>query len=191
MANIAKAIEPRSDQQNAVDYQTGGPRVFTVAGTSDYLDDKRNPKVAVHLVEAPDRPFKPSATNLRLIVIGWGQDDTTWVGRRIKLDLDPEVTFGREKVGGIRVVALSNMEQPFTAKLPTTRGKKTEYRVEKLDDAPLPASDGQIAAIFEWLNTKGVESPPQWINDRLGRVVAGPQDITADEAHQIIEELSA
>ena len=137
MADIARAIEPQSDRQNAVDYETG-PKVFTVAGTSDYRDEKGRAKVNVHLVEAPDRPFKPSATNLRLIAIGWGEDDTTWPGRRIKLALDPDVTFGREKVGGVRVVALSGLEQPFTAKLPITRGKKQEFRVEILPDAPQP-----------------------------------------------------
>lgn len=190
MANIAKAIEPKSDQQNAVDYLTG-PRLFTVAGTSDYLDEKRRAKVSIHLVEAPDRPFKPSATNLRLIVIGWGQDDAAWVGRRIKLDLDPDVRFGGEKVGGIRVVALSDMEQPFTVKLPTTRGKKAEFRVEKLESGPLPATGEQIAELFGWLEHKGVEHAPEWINDKLGRVVSGPQDITQDEATKMIEELSA
>lgn len=197
MANIAKAIEPKSDQQNAVDYLSG-PRVFTVAGTSDYLDDKRRPKVSIHLVEAPERPFKPSATNLRLMVIGWGQDDSTWTGRRIKLDLDPEVRFGGEKVGGIRVVALSHMEQPFTAKLPTTRGKKAEFRVEKMEtinDGSLNVNDGaatdeQIAALFEWINSKGIDNPPAWINEHLGRTVNGPQDITADEATTMIGELS-
>ena len=135
MADIARAIEPQSDRQNAVDYQTG-PKVFTVAGTSDYRDDKGRGRVNVHLAEAPDRPFKPSATNLRLIAIGWGEDDTTWPGRRIKLALDPEVMFGREKVGGVRVVALSHIDQPYTAKLPVTRGRKAEYRVEILPDAP-------------------------------------------------------
>lgn len=187
MANIAKAIEPRSDQQNAVDYLTG-PKVFTVTRVTDYLDEKRRPRVSIHLAEAPDRPFKPSATNLRLIVIGWGQDDATWVGRRIKLALDPEVRFGGEKVGGIRVVALSNMEQPFTAKLPTTRGKKAEYRVEKLDDATPMASEEQIAAVLEWLNTKGLA--PAWLNEKAGRNIAGPNDITATEAEAFIEELS-
>ena len=137
MADIARAIEPQSDRQNAVDYMAG-PKVFTVAGTSDYRDEKGRARVNVHLAEAPDRPFKPSATNLRLIAIGWGEDDTVWPGRRVKLALDPEVMFGREKVGGIRVVGLSGMEQPFTAKLPVTRGKKQEFRVEVLPDAPAP-----------------------------------------------------
>ena len=149
MADIAKAIEPQSDRQNAVDYQTG-PKVFTVAGTSDYRDDKGRGRVNVHLAEAPDRPFKPSATNLRLIAIGWGEDDTTWPGRRIKLALDPEVMFGMEKVGGIRVVALSDMEQPFTAKLPVTRGKKQEFRVEILPDAPAPPIPEDVQTLAQY-----------------------------------------
>lgn len=143
MADIARAIEPQSDRQNAEDYRLG-PKVFTVAGTSDYRDEKGRPKVNVHLVEAPERPFKPSATNLRLIAIGWGDDDTAWTGRRIRLALDPEVMFGREKVGGIRVAALSDIPQPYTAKLPVTRGKKAEFRVEILpteQPPPIPAFD--------------------------------------------------
>ena len=189
MANIAKAIEPKSDQQNAVDYLTGA-RVFTVAGTSDYLDEKRRPKVAIHLVEAPDRPFKPSATNLRLMVIGWGQDDAAWTGRRIKLDLDPEVRFGGEKVGGIRVVALSNMEQPFTAKLPTTRGKKAEFRVEKLADATAPMTADQWGSILEWHAHHGISDSPGWVSENLGRPIQQPDQISRDEATKMIEELS-
>lgn len=54
----------------------------------------------------------------------------------------------------------------------------------------VPASEEQIAALFEWLEQAGVEEAPQWINDKLGRVVSGPQDITADEAATMIEELS-
>ena len=163
MADIEKAIEPQSDRQNAVDYMAG-PKVFTVAGTSDYRDDKGRAKVNIHLAEAPDRPFKPSATNLRLVTIGWGKDDTVWPGRRIKLALDPEVTFGREKVGGVRVVALSHIDQPYTAKLPVTRGKKAEYRVEILPDAPasppIPAFKTEDEARTYWLKRRDEGATP-------------------------------
>lgn len=148
MADIAKAIEPQSDRQNAEDYRTG-PKVFTVAGTSDYRDEKGRAKVNVHLAEAPDRPFKPSATNLRLIVIGWGGDDTAWTGRRIQLSLDPTVRFGGAVVGGIRVTALSDIEKPYTAKLPITRGKRGEFRVERLEDTPAPPPIPAFASVDE------------------------------------------
>lgn len=163
MADIAKAIEPQSDRQNYVDFMAG-PRVFTVAGTSDYRDEKGRAKVNIHLVEAPDRPFKPSATNLRLIAIGWGEDDSTWPGRRIKLGGDPEVTFGREKVGGIRVLALSDMPQPFTAKLPIARGRKAEYRVEVLPAAPtpppIPAFETEDDARAYWVKRRDEGATP-------------------------------
>ena len=163
MADIEKAIQPQSDRQNAVDYMAG-PKVFTVAGTSDYRDDKGRARVNIHLAEAPDRPFKPSATNLRLVTIGWGKDDTVWPGRRIKLGLDPEVTFGREKVGGVRVVALSHIDQPYTAKLPVTRGKKAEYRVEILPDAPapppIPAFQTEDDARTYWLKRRDEGATP-------------------------------
>ena len=180
MADIAKAIEPLSDRQNATDY-TAGPKVFTVAGTSDYRDEKGRAKVNVHLAEAPDRPFKPSATNLRLIAIGWGEDDTTWPGRRIKLALDPEVMFGREKVGGIRVVALSGMEQPFTAKLPVTRGKKQEFRVEVLPDAPAPPPIPSFAteddARTYWLKRRDEGATP----DELAAIQAAAPTTNTEE----------
>ena len=180
MADIEKAIEPQSDRQNAVDYMSG-PKVFTVAGTSDYRDDKGRARVNIHLAEAPDRPFKPSATNLRLVTIGWGKDDTVWPGRRIKLALDPEVTFGREKVGGVRVVALSHIDQPYTAKLPVTRGKKAEYRVEILPDAPapppIPAFQSEDDARTYWLKRRDEGATP----DELAAIQAAAPTTNTEE----------
>ena len=183
MADIEKAIEPQSDRQNAVDYMAG-PKVFTVAGTSDYRDDKGRARVNIHLAEAPDRPFKPSATNLRLVTIGWGKDDTVWPGRRIKLALDPEVTFGREKVGGVRVVALSHIDHPYTAKLPVTRGKKAEYRVEILPDAPapppIPAFTSEDDARTYWLKRRDEGATP----DELAAIqAAAPTTPTEQESN--------
>ena len=150
MADIRGAIEPRSDQLNYVDF-TAGPAIFTIAGTEDYRDEKGGKRVAIHMVEKPGRPFKPSATNLRLIAIGWGDDDTDWPGRRIQLGGDPNVTFGREQVGGARVAAPSHTDQPYTATLPATRGKKAEYRIERLDDpAPAPPVPEDVQTLAQY-----------------------------------------
>ena len=135
MADIRAAIQPRSDQLNYEDF-VSGPAVLTIERTEDYRDDKGQPRVAIHMVERPGRPFKASATNLRLIAIAWGDDDTDWPGRRVQLSADPTVTFGGRAVGGIRVTALSHLPQRFTAKLSVTRGKKQEFPVEVLEDAP-------------------------------------------------------
>lgn len=131
MVDIAKAIEPRSDQQNYDDY-VAGPRTVTVTE----VDRDKEQRVSIHLAEYPGRPFKPSKTNLRLIAQAWGTEAAAWTGRRMTLAGDPTVKFGGQQVGGIRVVALSHIDKPFTAALTATRGKRATYKVDALPDAP-------------------------------------------------------
>lgn len=148
MADIRAAIQPRSDQLNYEDF-VSGPDVLTIERTEDYRDDKGQPRVAIHMAERPGRPFKPSATNLRLLAIAWGDDDTDWPGRRVQLSADPTVTFGGRQVGGIRVTAVSHLPQRFTAKLSVTRGKKQEFPVEPLPDAPTPPPIPEFESVDE------------------------------------------
>ena len=133
MVDIAKAIEPRSDQQNYDDY-VAGPRTVTVTE----VDRDKEQRVSIHLAEYPGRPFKPSKTNLRLIAQAWGTEAAAWTGRRMTLAGDPTVKFGGQRVGGIRVVALSHIDKPFTAALTATRGKRATYKVDVLPDQPAP-----------------------------------------------------
>ena len=137
MADIRAAIQPRSDQLNYEDF-VSGPAVLTIERTEDYRDEKGQPRVAIHMVEYPGRPFKASKTNLKLLAIAWGEDDTDWPGRRVQLSADPTVTYGGKAVGGICVTALSHLPQRFTAKLSVARGKKKDFPVEHLPDAPTP-----------------------------------------------------
>lgn len=135
--DIAKAIEPRSDQQN-YDDMIAGPRTVTV----EAVDQDKEGRASIHLTEYPGRPFKPSKTNLRLIAQAWGTEAVQWIGRRLTLDGDPTVRFGGQQVGGIRVVALSHIEKAFTANLTTTRGKRAPYKVDVLateQPPPIPA----------------------------------------------------
>ena len=135
MADIRAAIQPRSDQLNYEDFLSG-PAVLTIERTEDYRDEKGQPRVAIHMVEYPGRPFKASKTNVKLLAIAWGEDDTDWPGRRVQLSADPTVTYGGKAVGGICVTALSHLPQRFTAKLSVARGKKKDFPVEPLPDAP-------------------------------------------------------
>ncbi|MGP5098367.1 hypothetical protein ACTXJ1_10145 [Brachybacterium alimentarium] len=137
MVDIAKAIEPRSDQQNYDDY-IAGPRTVTV----EAVDQDKEGRASIHLIEYPGRPFKPSKTNLRLIAQAWGTESVQWNGRRMTLAGDPTVRFGGQQVGGIRVIALSHIEKAFTANLTTTRGKRAPYKVDVLpteQPPPIPA----------------------------------------------------
>ena len=148
MADIRAAIQPRSDQLNYEDFLSG-PAVLTIERTEDYRDEKGQPRVAIHMVEYPGRPFKASKTNVKLLAIAWGEDDTDWPGRRVQLSADPTVTYGGKVVGGICVTAVSHLPQRFTAKLSVARGKKKDFPVEILPDMPPIPDDVQTLAQYQ------------------------------------------
>ena len=148
MADIRAAIQPRSDQLNYEDFLSG-PAVLTIERTEDYRDEKGQPRIAIHMVEYPGRPFKASKTNVKLLAIAWGDDDTDWPGRRVQLSADPTVTFGGKAVGGICVTAVSHLPQRFTAKLSVARGKKKDFPVEILPDMPPIPDDVTTLAQYQ------------------------------------------
>ena len=136
--DLTDSIAPRSDQMNAEDLLTG-PRTFTV--TEVRKGSSAEQPVSIYLAEFPsDRPFKPSKTVRRLIVSAWGKETDVYPGRRLTLYRDPDVTFGKDKVGGIRVSHMSHIDKRITLALTTTRGKRAPFVVEPLPDSPAPKS---------------------------------------------------
>ncbi|MGB2557768.1 hypothetical protein [Cellulosimicrobium cellulans] len=140
--DLTETIAPKSDQLNAEDLLTG-PRTFTIekvtAGTAEQ-------PVNVHLVEMPGRPYRPSKSMRRVMVDAWGKEAAQYSGRRLTLYRDPEVTFGRDKVGGIKISHLSHIEKRRTVALTITRGKRAPFTVEPLPDAPTAPTTDQVAA---------------------------------------------
>ena len=122
--------EPRSDQWNAEDFLSG-PRDFTIAGVKPGAAEQ---KYDIELVEGEGRVWRPPLTVLRLLIKAWGDDATVWVGRRVRLFHDASITFGRDKVGGIRVSHLSHIDGPVSAMLTATRGKRANHTVEPLPE---------------------------------------------------------
>lgn len=126
--DIAETTAPKSDQQNFDDY-VGGPKTVTVAGVK--AGNAEQP-VEVHLVEFPGRPFKPSKSMRRVLLGCWGADSSVYTGRQMTLYGDPEVRFGGQAVGGIRIAALSHLDKPVTIALTVTRGKRAPFTVQPI-----------------------------------------------------------
>jgi hypothetical protein len=72
----------------------------------------------------------------RVLAYCWSADASTWVGRRVELYFDPEVTFGKEKPGGTRIKALSHIDGPRRIPLLVTRGRSATFTVQPLKDEP-------------------------------------------------------
>ncbi|HLS01491.1 MAG TPA: hypothetical protein VK054_05845 [Beutenbergiaceae bacterium] len=135
--DISRSIEPRSDQQNYDDY-VAGPKTVTVEKVTKGTNEQ---PVEIHLVEYPGRPYKPAKSMRRVLVQAWGADASQYAGRRLTLYGDPEVRFGGQQVGGIRISHLSHLDGPLTLSLTVTRGKRAAYKVDPLpDDAPAPSA---------------------------------------------------
>lgn len=142
--DISTTIEPRSDQQNYEDY-LAGPRTVTI---TEVRKGSREQPVELHLAEYPGRPYKPSKSMRRVLVYAWGKEASAYVGRQLTLYGDPDVKFGGEPVGGIKISHLSHIENPVTVNLTVTRGKRAPHEVLPLKTSkPAPAlTDEQITA---------------------------------------------
>lgn len=139
--------EPRSDQWNADDFM-GGARTFTIAGVKP---GKAEQKYDIELVEGQGRAWRPPLTMLRLLIAAWGDEASTWVGRRVTLYRDESVRFGSDAVGGIRVSHMSDLpdNKPFEVRLTSSRGKRTSVRVDPLPNEP--TNEERIASLrAEW-----------------------------------------
>jgi hypothetical protein len=132
--DLTETIAPKSDQINAEDLLTG-PRTFTVekvtAGSAEQ-------PVNVHLVELPGRPYRPSKSMRRVMVTAWGKEAANYTGRRLTLYRDPDVTFGKDKVGGIKISHLSHLDAPLSIALTVTRGRRAPHVVQPLPAEPTP-----------------------------------------------------
>lgn len=149
MADISQLLLAKSDQSNAADL-IGSPVVGTIQRVEVRPDAKEQP-VSIWLDCLPKgRPWKPCKTALRLLSHGWGPDSDQWVGRRVRLYYEPDVQFGKEQTGGIRVQAMSHTPG-FRVALAERRGKYRMWEVAALgsdvprQDASPPDLDATLA----------------------------------------------
>lgn len=140
--DMTASIEPRSDQLNAEDLLTG-PRTVTITAVKRGTDEQ-----PVNIVTAEfghGRPYKPSKTMRRVLVAAWGPDASVYVGRRLMIYRDPEITFGKDKVGGIRISAMSHIPSRLSLALTVTRGRRAPFVVDPLPDGPTVITEDTVA----------------------------------------------
>lgn len=134
--DISNTIEPDSTQLNADDL-IGKDVTITVREVSKGNADQ---PVNIHSHEYPDRAYRPSKSMRRVIVAAWGPDASQYSGRQLTLFRNPDIMFGREKVGGIEIRAMSHLDKPLEVPLTVSRGKRRKFIVQPLQQ---PATDWQ------------------------------------------------
>ena len=141
--DISAMLIGKSDQLDNVDL-LAGPRDFTITAVSRGADDQ---PLNITLAEY-DRPWRPGLTMRRLLAHIWGPEADAYIGRRVRLYRDPDVSFGKDKTGGTRLSHASHIERRVTVSLPTSKGKFGAFTVEPLTDtaAPIEPTAEQVAA---------------------------------------------
>lgn len=139
--DLTASIVPDSTQWNAEDFLSG-ERTFVITGVRAGSSEQ---PVNIDLAGS-DRAYRPSKSMRRVLVAAWGPDADTYVGRSLTLYRDPEVTFGRDKTGGIKISALSHIDKRMTVALTVTRGKRAPHTVDPLPTAAPALTADQIAA---------------------------------------------
>ena len=78
-------------------------------------DDKKEDKPIMYFNEE-FKPFIVNSTNWNTIEEAYGLDSDEWVDHKIVLYHDPNVMFGKKKVGGVRVRIPGAKAKPLTVR---------------------------------------------------------------------------
>jgi hypothetical protein len=196
--DMRDTIEPKSDQMNAEDF-LGGPGTFTIVEVR--RGSGPDQPLSIFLAEFPrDRPFKPSKTVRRILMVGWGPETDDWHGRRFTLFRDPDVRFGGQDVGGIRVSHMSGIRRQISIALTATRGKRAPHIVDPLPD-PAPAGGGprqgggprpDLAELVVALNAAKIADSGRlgYCRNVVRRDIASAADLTPAEVRDVIASLA-
>lgn len=166
--DVASALTAKSDQLNSDDL-IGGPIIIEITKVTNIGKGKEQPLI-INYKDDEGKPWKPCKTMGRVMAQAW---ETTqgaiWVGRKVQLYRDPNVTFGPEKPGGIRISHLSHINNSLTFSVTAKRGSKKPYTVQPLIDG---SSNGRTPD-FDSGNAGSSPAPAsilsadEWISDIL------------------------
>lgn len=137
MTDVSFALEAKSDQLNAVDIMGAEP-VIRVREVAVKQGDQ---PVSVFYNGDNGKPWKPSKGMLRVLAAAWGRDSSLWVGRHVQLYFEPTVMWAGKEVGGIRIKALSDIEERgVTFALTINRQKREQLHIPllKIDEKWYP-----------------------------------------------------
>lgn len=183
--DLSHTIVPKSDQLNADDLIAGD---ITITVTDIKASDSPDQPVIIHYENDNGRPYKPCKSMRRVLIQAWGANGKQWIGKSMKLYRDPDVKFGGQAVGGIRISHLSDIDRDMNFMLTVTRARRAAYSVKKLvvdkvaTGNPAPDFDAIfdriVTSIKEGRNT--LEKTVQYFSDN-------GVDLSEDQKHRIAE----
>lgn len=139
MANFMQTLEAKSDQLNATDIM-GIDLVIRIRDAQ--LTQSKEQPLVVYFDGDNNRPWKPSKGMRRILAAAWGAETEALTGKSVKLHFDASVKYAGKEVGGIRIKAMSDIDQKGIVVVEAiNRQQRVPVHVEWLDTSlpPYPA----------------------------------------------------
>lgn len=106
-------------------------------------------KPVMYFSSGIEKPMVINATNWINVEAAYGDESDNWTGKPIEVWVDPSVSFGGKRIGGLRLRQPAQHAAPTTADLRAKYGQRmTEAAGLNIKADPLPedATDEQIIA---------------------------------------------
>lgn len=129
--DMSKTIAPKSDQMNYDDFLVGN-KTITITGVKSTGNVNDQQPVSIHYQGDAGKPYKPCKSMRRVMVRVWGNEGAEYVGKSMTLFGDPNVIFGGQKVGGIRISHMSHIDKDINVPLTASKTKRLLYTVKPL-----------------------------------------------------------
>lgn len=129
--DMSKTIAPKSDQMNYDDFLVGS-KTITITGVKSTGNVTDQQPVSIHYQGDAGKPYKPCKSMRRVMVKVWGSEGAEYVGKSMTLFGDPNVIFGGQKVGGIRISHMSHIDTEINISLTASKTKRLLYKVTSL-----------------------------------------------------------
>lgn len=133
--DVSFALEAKSDQLNAVDI-IGSEPIIKIREVK--LNNNANSqRVWIYFEGDNNRPWKPCKGMGRILMAAWGKKAGDWVGKHVKLFVEPTVRYGGEEVGGIEIRAVSDIAPEGIKVIHVKNSKQRAMRHVPLLDVPV------------------------------------------------------
>ena len=127
---FAKTIEAKSDQLNSDDLMAGA---ITVTITDVKVNENTDQQpVSISFTNDNGKPWKPSKSMRRALMLKWGSDEKAFIGRSLTLFRDPTIRWAGQEVGGVSISHMTDMTDDSRFLLTSSRGQKKAIKIEHL-----------------------------------------------------------
>ena len=184
MNDFAKTLEAKSDQVNNTDL-VGSPLTIKITGVK--VNTKEDQPVSISF-EGSQKVYRPCKGMRRLTSAFWGVDPGSWVGRSMTLYRDPDVRFGSDVMGGIRISHMSHIDREKKMVIPVSRGKVKEYTVKPLTTAAPASEPDNALQLAETAARNGTEAFRAWWSSDEGKSCRVTAQANIDRLKQLAAE---